>query len=174
MRRITSMIMIAVLLSVTGIPMLPKAAVCHAAEATADCDTCHTGEHADAMPMQHSNGHAMNHQMNSQMNHTGHGNHVAMQQEPAMHQGHPDTPQQIEQSQHKHKKALSSAEKECRIECGCGCNRSADGLPNLLAPHIASSIQFETIGHFARIEPATYPGPHSLNLNNPPPPPKTI
>jgi len=167
MRRITSLIMIAALLSVSGIPVLPKAAVCHAAEHTSDCNTCHNGEHA--------------------MRHEAHANHDAEQQQMMAHQGHHDHHAAMESAtatqsaeaeaqpqMHKHQKPLSAGEKECRIECGCGCNHSADGLPHLLAPHVASIVLFESGEQFARTESASYPVLYSFTLNNPSPPPKAI
>ncbi|MDX8394599.1 MAG: hypothetical protein R8K21_08490 [Mariprofundales bacterium] len=44
-------------------------------------------------------------------------------------------------NEHQHiKKKLRKKADTCYIECGCGCNRSIDGLPQLLAPHIATCI----------------------------------
>jgi hypothetical protein len=28
----------------------------------------------------------------------------------------------------------------CSLECGCGCHRSINPLPNLLAPHVLSTL----------------------------------
>jgi len=155
MRRIISLITIAALLSVTSVPLFPKAAVCHAAEANTDCDSCHTDTSAD---------HAMHaHNMHQDM-------HPASEDDGQMQHDHINKPEEM----HKHQKKLSAAEKECRVECGCGCNRSVDGLPYLLAPHIAVTIQFETGEQSARIEPENYPALNSLTLSNPPPPPRTI
>jgi len=182
MRRITSLIMIVAILSVTGIPVLPKASLCHAAEANSDCDTCHTDEHASHQQMahaMHAPGTRMEHGMDHDIEHEGHGNHDAMQHEQNSHRHHDgqmQNEQKIEQQpqMHMHQKQLSAAEKDCRIECGCGCNRSVDGFPHLLAPHVATTIQFETGEQIARIEPAIYPVLYSLKLNDPPPPPETI
>jgi len=185
MRRITSLIMIAALLSVTSLPLLPQAKICHAAEHNADCGTCHTDPgvagsseelahamHAPGMASEHSE-HKMQqgHQHGSHDGNMHHENSGQSQDHRQMHQ-HRD----IEQPEmmHKHRKQLTSAEKECRIECGCGCNRSVDGFPHLLAPHLATVIKFENGERIVRSEPEYFPAPQSLTLSNPPPPPKTI
>jgi len=181
MQRIISMITIAALLSVTSIPLLPKAAVCHAVEANADCGTCHTdadaakGMVAHAM---HAPGDSMEHEMQGDEHRHGMHDHNMHQQTPPAHQHDQQMqkPDKLEKplQMHKHQKQLSAAEKNCRIECGCGCNHSVDGLPYLLAPHVAATVQFESGEQSVRIEPVTYPVLFSINLNNPPPPPRTI
>lgn len=182
MRRIISMVTIAALLSVSTVPLLPKRAVCHAAETNTDCGTCHTGDHASHDMVAHSMhapGDAMTeHGMETDEHRHGPHDRDMHQPDPAgaEHEMKMQQPRDIEQPQqmHKHHKKLSAAEKECRIECGCGCNHSVDGMPHLLAPHIASTNQFETGEQFACIEPASHPVLCSLILNNPPPPPKAI
>jgi len=149
MRRSISLFMIALLVSITSLPMLPKAAVCHAAEANVACEPCHPQEstaigtahdmHADMM---HGSGMEMQHSM--------------------------EQPKEM----HKHQKQLSAAEKNCRIECGCGCNHSADGLPNLLSPHVSSTSEFKMNKPTARIEPTTLPALHTFVSSDPSPPPK--
>jgi hypothetical protein len=183
MRRITSLFMIAVLVSVTSLPLLPTAAVCHAAEANAECDTCHPASTGNDDPhqmhahMMHGSGMEMQHSMEHNNHHDGHGS--MMQHEAPKHSDHDNMQhehQNIEQPQemHKHQKQLSAAEKDCRIECGCGCNRSLDGFPSLLAPHVTSNSDLNMDEPMAQVEPVPFPALHSFVSNNPPPPPKLI
>lgn len=159
MRRIISMITIAALLSVSSVPLLPKAAICHAAEANTGCETCHTDAQGSA---------DMNHEMHGMDHH--HGMHDGNSHHQMAQAETVNKPEQM----HSHKKPLSAAEKECRLECGCGCNHSVDGMPHLLAPHVATTLQFETGEQIARAEPAAYPAFQAVTLNNPPPPPRSI
>ncbi len=183
MRRITSLFMVMVMVSVTSLPMLPKAAVCHAAEANAGCDTCHpqaaTGEMESVHDMHAHMMHGSDMEMQRSMDHNNHhDNHDSMMNHDSpKHSDHDKKQhdhQNIEQPQemHKHQKQLSSAEKECRIECGCGCNRSVDGFPNLLSPHVTSITEFKLGEPDVRIEPLLFPELPSLVTTVPPPPPK--
>ncbi len=168
MRRITSLFMIAVLVSVTSVPLLPKAAICHAAEANAGCDTCHPVKAAIHEHTHLQTGPGMG--MRQSMAHNGH--HGSM-----IHRDmskHSDHNMEQPKEMHRHQNQLSAAEKSCRIECGCGCHRSADGFPHLLAPHIAAIDQFNVDEQIVRAEQVTYPAPRSIILANPPPPPKTV
>jgi len=111
MRRFVALALIAALVSVSSIPLLPGAAVCaFAAERVAeDCNSCHTD-----MQM---------HQMHAGMSHAVSRN--DMHAAPA-------------EASHAHQAKLSPAAQNCRIECGCGCHHSAEGFPNVLAPHVFS------------------------------------
>jgi len=59
-----------------------------------------------------------------------------------------------------HTTALSMDLDTCRLECGCGCQRSIDSLPNLLAPHVLSTLanDFSTgaTSLVIKIEPILY------------------
>ncbi|MCF7822039.1 MAG: hypothetical protein K9M17_06315 [Mariprofundaceae bacterium] len=180
MRRITSLLMIAALLSVSSLPMLPQTPVCHAAESNAENDTCHADETIELcskheelahlthgksdMEMHHnSDGHqAIEHDKNSH----DHGN-MNQQKEPDDHQIH-----QQPDSLHKHEATLSVAEQSCRIECGCGCNQGVDGFPQALSPHLTSAINFKTDEQVVRIEPEIVPALRSIEKAIPPRPPK--
>jgi len=39
-----------------------------------------------------------------------------------------------------HAPALALSADTCRIECSCGCHRSINPFPNLLAPHVLSTL----------------------------------
>jgi len=180
MRRFTSLLMIAALLSVSSLPMLPQTPACHAAEANAACDTCHPQENMNttAHDMHAHMMHGSGMEMQQSMDHNNHGDHDAMMRHDSPKhsdhdQNHHDH-QNIEQPKemHKHQKQLSAVEKECRIECGCGCNRSVDGFPQVLSPHIVPVINFETVEQVARIEPESFPALQSFIEAVPPPPPK--
>ncbi|MDQ7011097.1 MAG: hypothetical protein Q9M29_04695 [Mariprofundaceae bacterium] len=111
MRRFVALALVAALVSVSSIPLLPGPAVCaFAAERVAEgCDSCH----AD-MQM---------HEMHTGMPHAA-----------SQHDMHA-APAEIS---HAHQAKLSPAAQDCRIECGCGCHHSAEGFPNILAPHVFS------------------------------------
>ena len=76
MRRITSLIMIVALLSVTSLPLLPQAAVCHAAESNVECDTCHpqaAGSDTASIHDMHAHMmHGSDMEMKSSMDHNNH------------------------------------------------------------------------------------------------------
>lgn len=160
MRRITSLFMIVVLVSITSLPVLPKAAVCHAAEANAACDTCHPQE---------SVANSSIHDMHAQMIHHDAPKHSDHDQKQHDHQNM-EQPKEM----HKHQKQLSAAEKGCRIECGCGCNHSMDGLPNLLSPHLTSATGLEVGESTVRIEVTLFSERPLLTATVPSPPPKLI
>ncbi len=183
MHRIISLIMITALLSVTSLPLIPQAAVCHGTENSADCAICHSqatntetspthAMHTPDTNMQHDMGHntlqksAMDHHSPKQDRHNGHDGHIKKSYE---HQNI-ETPK----APHKHQKKLSTAEKECRIECGCGCNRSLDGFPQVLSPHVSSAIHFEADDHRPHSIPENFPTLHALESSVSPPPPKPI
>ncbi len=82
---------------------------------------------------------------------------------------------QMEASIHGHEKqTLSEGERECRIECGCGCNRTVDGFPQFLAPHIPVSVNMDQQMLVQRVVAAHY----AVTLLDAPsiesPPPKYI
>jgi hypothetical protein len=180
MRRITSLLMIAALLSVSSLPMLPQAAVCHAAENNAECDTCHSDEAIGLQAKHEEHAHLIHGKSDMEMHHNS-DEHQTMQHEKNAHD-HGNMNQHKESddhqmhkqpdSLHKHKAALSASEQACRIECGCGCNRSVDGFPQVLSPHLIPVINFETVEQIVRIEPELFPTLYSLTEAIPPPPPK--
>ena len=180
MRRTTSLLMIAALLSVSSLPMLPQTPVCHAAESNAECDTCHADEAIELHTKHEEHAHLTDGKSGMEM-HRNSDEHQAIQHEQNSHdhgnmnhhKGSDD--HQIHQqsdSLHKNKVALSATEKECRIECGCGCNRSVDGFPQVLSPHLISTINFETGEQIVRIDPELFPPLSSSTEAIPPPPPK--
>jgi len=180
MRHFTSLLMIAALLSVSSLPMLPQTPVCHAAEANAECSTCHTDDAIDPHAKHEEVAHMMHGKQGMEIHHQS-SEHQPMQHEKSVHD-HGDMNHQMESddhqmhqqpdSMHQHKSALSTAEKECRIECGCGCNSSVDGFPQALSPHIIPVIHFETGEQITRIEPEAFPALQSTINAVPPPPPK--
>ncbi len=181
MRRMISLVMVATLLSVTSLPLLPQAAICHALENRADCDTCHLQEvHAgsDMHAISEHSIHAPGMEMPHGMTHN-HDMHSSMMHHESTHAGHDKQLHDQRNSEqakglHKHHKQLSAAERECRIECGCGCNRSLDGFPQVLSPHITPSIEFKTGERTVRIQPEAFPALHTLERDIPPPPPKQL
>ncbi|MDT8376554.1 MAG: hypothetical protein RQ867_07410 [Mariprofundaceae bacterium] len=180
MRRIISLLMVTALLTVSSLPALTQVPVCHAAESNAKYDICHADgaiechagyeEHAHlihgktGMQMHHSNGeqqpkqHEKNGHDHGDVNH--HKKSDDRQTDPQ-----PD-------SLHKHKTALSAAEKICRIECGCGCNRSVDGFPQALSPHLIPATDSETAEQIVRIDAELFPIQHALAAATPSPPPR--
>jgi len=180
MRRITSLLMIAALLSVSSLPMLPLTSVCHAAESNAECGSCHTDDAIGSHAKHEEHAHLMHGKSDMEMHHQS-SEHQTMQHEKDSHdhgnmnQHKESDDHQMHQqpdSQHQHKATLSVAEKECRIECGCGCNQSVDGFPQVLSPHLISAINFEADDQIVRIEPETFPALQSTVKAVPPPPPK--
>jgi len=87
------------------------------------------------------------------------------------HSMHHDSHKQIKTT-HKHTKRLSTAEKECRIECGCGCKRSVDGFPQVLSPHLTSTIYVKHKEQTVRVEEHSFLALTSLNFKVPLPPPE--
>lgn len=180
MRRITSLLMVAALLSVSSLPMLPQTPLCHAAESNAECDTCHADETVERNTRHEEHAHLIHEKSGMEMRHNSdehqaiqhdknshdHGN-MNHHKESGDHQMH-----QQPDSLHKNRVALSTVEKECRIECGCGCNRSVDGFPQALSPHLIPTINFETGEQIVRIDSELFPPLSSLIEAIPPPPPK--
>ncbi|MDX8402813.1 MAG: hypothetical protein R8K54_00210 [Mariprofundaceae bacterium] len=134
MRRIVSLFIIAALLSVTSLPLLPQASLCHAAESITDLSTSHSKK---------TSTHSMHHDSSEQL-----------------------------KAHHKQQKRLSEAEKECRIECGCGCNRSVDGFPQVLSPHLTSTIYVKNSEKAVRVKEHTFSTLTSLSIKVPLPPPE--
>lgn len=188
MRRITSLVMIVALLSITSIPLLPQAA-----QGSAYCVSCHSEPSPGLVPidqnhagmihdsdMHGSNMHDSGMEMQHGMEHDNHDelasmmHHDSPEQSGHDHQGHDH--QNIDQHNgiHIQKKHLSAAEQECRIECGCGCNRSIDGFPQVLSPHVTPTTEFETDEQLVRIDPEIFPALQSIEWTVPPPPPKQI
>lgn len=180
MRRITSLLIIAALLSVSGLPMLPQTPVCHAAESNAECNTCHADEAIELHTKYEEHAHLMHKKSGMEMHHNS-DRHQAVQHETNSHDhgnmnhhkesGDHQMHQQSD-SLHKGRVALSAAEKECRIECGCGCNRSVDGFPQVLSPHLIPTINFKPGEQIVRVNPELFPPLSSLTEAIPPPPPK--
>lgn len=76
------------------------------------------------------------------------------------------------EASHAHQEKLSPAAQDCRIECGCGCHHSAEGFPNILAPHVFSDhgLNLLTVNvHVAAFAPAA---PDYLSVRVPLPPPE--
>lgn len=123
--------------------------------------------HGSSMEMQHSMEHNNHHDKHGSMmhndspEHNGHDHQLNDHQNIDPHNGI-----------HKQKKRLTAAERECRIECACGCNRSVDGFPQVLSPHVTPSTDFETDEQIVRIEPETFPALQSIEWTVPLPPPK--
>ena len=147
MKRFLALSLVAAILSVSSIPLLPNQPVCaHAGERMEDCAGCH-GDMAAT-----HNAHAMGHD----------GGHK--------HSGH-ELAEQNTPMAHKHDRAMTDGEKECRIECGCGCHRSADGLPLLLSNHVTVSVK---LNHpisvsIANAEPFITPEEYTVRIPIPPP-----
>ncbi len=180
MHRITSLLMIAALLSVSSLPMLPQTPVCHAAESNAECDTCHADETIEDHTRHEELAHLIHGKSGLEMHHKS-GNHRTIEHEKNSHdhgnikhhEGSDDHQMhQPSDSLHKNRVTLSAAEQACRIECGCGCNRSVDGFPQVLSPHLIPTINFETGEQIVRIDPELFPALPSLTEAIPPPPPK--
>jgi hypothetical protein len=180
MRRTTSLLMIAALLSVSSLPMLPQTPVCHAAESNAECDTCHADEAIELHTKHEEHAHLTDEKSGMEM-HRNSDEHQTMQHEQNSHdhgnmnhhEGSDDHQMhQQSDSLHKNRVALSAAEQACRIECGCGCNRSVDGFPQVLSPHLISTINFKTGEQIVRIDPELFPVLSSWTEAIPPPPPK--
>lgn len=72
------------------------------------------------------------------------------------------------------KHELSAAERECRIECGCGCNRTVDGFPHVLAPHIMAQQAYIAHETSIMVKPADMLVLTMIDLSDPSPPPKFI
>jgi len=73
---------------------------------------------------------------------------------------------------HAHHARLSPAAQDCRIECGCGCHHSAEGFPNILAPHVFSDHGQGLLTMAVHVAAAVPVAPDSLPGRVPLPPPE--
>jgi hypothetical protein len=160
MRRCLALSLIAAILSVSSIPLMPNQPVCaHAGERMEDCTSCH-GDPAGAQSERamHAS-HQANH-MGHDSGHEGHSGHeMAQQNAPMPHM-------------HGHDRALTDAEKECRIECGCGCHLSADGLPFLLSQHVTVSVKLNPSISVLMADTELFTAPEERAVRIPLPPPQ--